>query len=189
MEKIDDKREAILAAVLRLISKNGFHGTAMSMVAREAGVSAGSIYHYFTSKDEMIVELYKEIKRKSSEAQLAHLDPSQPLRAQIRQLWGDMIRYFFEHPEETAFLNQFCTSPYLTPEVEAAVHEYYAPIIACHERAKQELIIKDLPHGVYGTLAVDVPAALVRRQANGQLLLTAELVEEVIESLWQAVRL
>ena len=63
MERVDDKRAAILAATLRLISKNGFHGTAMSKVAKEAGVSAGIIYHYFDSKDELMDELYKEIKR------------------------------------------------------------------------------------------------------------------------------
>ncbi len=58
MERVDDKRAAILAATLRLISKNGFHGTAMSKVAKEAGVSAGIIYHYFDSKDELMDELY-----------------------------------------------------------------------------------------------------------------------------------
>jgi AcrR family transcriptional regulator len=47
MDHVEDKRRAILAATLRLISKNGFHGTAMSRVAQEAGVSTGIISHYF----------------------------------------------------------------------------------------------------------------------------------------------
>ena len=52
MTQAEDKRTAILQATLRLISENGFHGTAMSKVAKEAGVSAGIIYHYFDSKDD-----------------------------------------------------------------------------------------------------------------------------------------
>ena len=56
MDQIEDKRTAILDATLRLISKNGFHGTAMSKVAKEAGVSAGIIYHYFDSKDDLFME-------------------------------------------------------------------------------------------------------------------------------------
>lgn len=189
MTKVDDKRQAILKATLRLISEHGFHGTAMSKVAREAGVSAGIIYHYFKNKDELIVELYKEIKRTSSEAQLAQLDQTQPIRLQIQHLLATIIRYFLEHPDETAFLNQFITSPYHTPEVEAAVQAFYAPIIECHEKAIREMIIKDMPIAVYGTFAVDVPGALVRRQAAGQIELTDELVEQVIDSLWQAIRL
>lgn len=43
MKPVEDKRQAILEATLRLISENGFHGTAMSKVAKEAGVSAGII--------------------------------------------------------------------------------------------------------------------------------------------------
>ncbi len=30
MDHVEDKRQAILDTILRLISKNGFHGTAMS---------------------------------------------------------------------------------------------------------------------------------------------------------------
>jgi AcrR family transcriptional regulator len=66
MDHVEDKRQAILDATLRLISKNGFHGTAMSKVAQEARVSTGIIYHYFDNKDELIDELYKAIKRKSA---------------------------------------------------------------------------------------------------------------------------
>ena len=57
MDRVKDKRRAILDATLRLVSKNGFHGTAMSKLAREAGVSAGIIYHYFEGKDHLIDEL------------------------------------------------------------------------------------------------------------------------------------
>lgn len=189
MVKVENKRAAILQATLRLISEHGFHGTAMSKVAKEAGVSAGIIYHYFKNKDELIVELYKDVKKRSADAQAGNLDPTMPLRAQIRQLWGDIIRYFIQHPDETTFLTQFSTSPYCTAAVEEACLNYYRPIIECHERAVEEMIVKEMPRAVYGTFMVDVPAALVRRQASGQLELTDEIVEQIIESLWQAIRL
>jgi AcrR family transcriptional regulator len=68
MNRVEDKRKAILEATLRLISQNGFHGTAVSKVAKEAQVSTGSIYHYFAGKDDLINELYKEIKREKGKA-------------------------------------------------------------------------------------------------------------------------
>jgi AcrR family transcriptional regulator len=84
MNYVQDKRQAILDATLRLISKNGFHGTAMSKVAQEAGVSTGIIYHYFDSKDELIDELYKAIKRKSAQAMFSDNYNYQPLSPVIR---------------------------------------------------------------------------------------------------------
>lgn len=189
MAKVDDKREAILQATLKLVSEHGFHGTAMSKVAREAGVSAGIIYHYFKNKDELLVQLYFEMKQRGVAEQMANHDPSQPLRAQIRRLWGAMIRYHIEHPQVTAFMSQFMSSPYFTPEVQEQSAAYFKSASLCYEKAREEMIIQDMPQAVFATFALDVPAALVQRQSTGQLELTDEVVEQVIESLWQAIRL
>ena len=105
MDKIEDKRTAILDATLRLISKNGFHGTAMSKVAKEAGVSAGIIYHYFDGKDDLIDELYKSVKRDSAKATLQNYDQNQPLRIQIRQIWENIFRFFSSTPRKRCFWN------------------------------------------------------------------------------------
>ena len=55
---IADKKEAILKSTLELIKDNGFHGTPISEIARHAGVASGTIYHYFSSKDAIIITLY-----------------------------------------------------------------------------------------------------------------------------------
>ena len=189
MDRVQDKRTAILDATLKLISENGFHGTAMSKVASEAGVSAGIIYHYFDSKDDLMDELYITVKRDSSRAMLENYDPDRPLRTQIRQLWGNIFRYFVKHPRESAFLEQYINSPYYRPQVEEAVSQYFAPVVACFERAQHEMIIKDFPEAVITTLTVDVASSLAQKQAAGLIDLTDELVEQIIDALWEAIRL
>ena len=63
-----NKRAAILEATLALISEHGFHGTAMSMIADRADVGAGTIYRYFESKEDLITQLYLEIKHEKGQA-------------------------------------------------------------------------------------------------------------------------
>ena len=188
MEQVEDKRTAILEAALKLIAENGFHGTAMSKVAKEARVSAGIIYHYFDSKDDLIDDLYRTVKRKSAHIVLENYDPSQPLRAQIRQIWEDTFKYCLRHPQEVIFMEQYKTSPYYRTEVEADVSQYFAPIISCIERARQEMIIKDLPQSVIATLTLDVASSLAQKQSAGLINLTDELVEQIIDALWEAIR-
>lgn len=48
------RREHILDAAERCFAAAGFHGTSMQDICREAGVSAGAIYVYFNSKEELI---------------------------------------------------------------------------------------------------------------------------------------
>lgn len=48
-------REAIIAAALNLFVTNGYHATSISMIAKEAGIATGLMYHYFKSKEELLV--------------------------------------------------------------------------------------------------------------------------------------
>lgn len=51
----DDQRALILDAARRCFVRNGFHQTSMQDVFTEAGKSAGAVYRYFPSKEDMIV--------------------------------------------------------------------------------------------------------------------------------------
>ena len=51
------RREQILSAAQRCFARKGFHNTSMNDVFAEAGLSAGAVYSYFKSKDEIIVAM------------------------------------------------------------------------------------------------------------------------------------
>ena len=50
----DARRQQILTAATRCVATQGFHRTTMADVIREADLSAGAVYGYFTSKTELI---------------------------------------------------------------------------------------------------------------------------------------
>lgn len=188
INQVVDKRTAILDATLRLISKHGFHGTAMSRVAAEAGVSAGIIYHYFAGKDDLIDELYVTIKRKSAEATLANVTPEQPIRSQLRQALANILRYFVHHPLEAAFMEQYTRSPYFRPEIEERAKIYYLPIMNAIKRAEDEGVIKPFPEAVSATLTLDVAMSLAQKHEAGFVEMTDDLIDKVVDALWEAMR-
>jgi TetR/AcrR family transcriptional repressor of uid operon len=49
-----DRKTAILDAAERCFVRSGFHGTSMSAICAEAGMSPGNLYRYFPSKEAMI---------------------------------------------------------------------------------------------------------------------------------------
>ncbi len=57
-----EKREHILAAAERCFLGKGFHVSTMNDICREAGISPGALYLYFTSKDELILGLCEREK-------------------------------------------------------------------------------------------------------------------------------
>jgi AcrR family transcriptional regulator len=53
----ETRRQQILEAALRCFSRDGFHNTTTADIVRESGVSQGTLYLYFATKDEIIVAL------------------------------------------------------------------------------------------------------------------------------------
>jgi len=55
-----DKRRVILDAAVRVFARRGFHTCRVSDIADEAGVAYGLVYHYFSSKDQILDTLFLE---------------------------------------------------------------------------------------------------------------------------------
>lgn len=62
-EYLTARRAEILDAARRCFVRDGFHATSMQDLLAEAGVSAGAVYRYFASKDDMIVAIAEEAIR------------------------------------------------------------------------------------------------------------------------------
>jgi TetR/AcrR family fatty acid metabolism transcriptional regulator len=55
-----DKRRQILDAAIHVFARQGFHACRVSDIADEAGVAYGLVYHYFSSKEQVLNELFTE---------------------------------------------------------------------------------------------------------------------------------
>ncbi len=57
--KGEETRRRALVAALTLFRRKGFHATTMRDIARQAGLSLGAAYHYFPSKDALVMAYYE----------------------------------------------------------------------------------------------------------------------------------
>ena len=60
MATATDKRRLILDAAVRVFARQGFHTCRVADIADEANVAYGLVYHYFSSKDEILDTLFLE---------------------------------------------------------------------------------------------------------------------------------
>jgi AcrR family transcriptional regulator len=63
-----ERRAEIVAAAARLFAANGFHATSMADIIGECGLSAGAVYRYFRSKEELIAAVAKTALSAADEA-------------------------------------------------------------------------------------------------------------------------
>jgi TetR/AcrR family fatty acid metabolism transcriptional regulator len=58
--KKNNKYDLILDGAVKVFAENGYHGSQVSKIAREAGVADGTIYLYFKNKEDILVSLFRE---------------------------------------------------------------------------------------------------------------------------------
>ena len=79
-----DKRDAILRAAIKVFARNGYFQSQVADVARVAGVAAGTVYLYFTSKDDLLASIFERTMSDAiaeGKAALAEVaDPAERLR-------------------------------------------------------------------------------------------------------------
>lgn len=92
-EHLERRREQILDAALLCFARKGFHETSMQDVFTEAGLSAGAVYRYFTSKDEIIAALVGRtmMPLRTRLAEIVHADPPPTPAEVIRGLAGEVV--------------------------------------------------------------------------------------------------
>ncbi|HEV7234913.1 MAG TPA: TetR/AcrR family transcriptional regulator [Ktedonobacteraceae bacterium] len=87
---VEDRREQIIDAAMRVFAQKGFSNATNKDIAREAGITPGLIYYYFESKEALlyaILEARSPLKLVSSfPAQALTLPPDQFLPLLIRQV-------------------------------------------------------------------------------------------------------
>jgi AcrR family transcriptional regulator len=87
----DERKEQIMGAALKVFSRRGIIGTKMSMIAAEAGMSHGLLYHYFKSKEELFITLVEHAMIAAQDAMRNVYDyPGSPID-KIKSLTEDML--------------------------------------------------------------------------------------------------
>ena len=181
-----DKRTAILKATLDLISERGFDNTPMSLIAKTAGVSTGIVYHYFSGKEELINELYKEIKLETFQAMLVDYSEDLSLKERFLGIWHNYVRYSLNHPTTGLFLEQFENSPYLK-HLEGDFTQAVAPFFNLFQQGVEEGVFKPLSPVVLFDLGFSAATSLVKRHIAGVVVLDDELVQTAADACWDGV--
>ena len=101
-------------------TERGFHGTPTSLIAKEAGVATGTLFHYFKTKEELIDILYLEIKKESGTVLSNAANCGDDCREKLDHITQALAEWGLENSRKIYFMQQFCYSPFVssTPHEE-----------------------------------------------------------------------
>ena len=183
-----DKKEAIMNAALEVFSELGFHGAPAPLIAEKADVGVGTIYRYFRDKEDLVNELYRFWKIKFMEALREDLDENKPLRALFHEIWSRWLQFALNYPKAFLFLTFHYHAPYLDEETRKLTDRLHEEYLAIFEQGRRDQIFKDVPAAALMATALGMGAEIMREYWAGRFELTEELINDLEEMCWQALR-
>jgi len=183
--KSEDKRNAIMAAAIRVIAAQGLSAPT-AMIAREAGVATGSLFNYFETKADLFNQLYLELKREVVAVAMDDFPASADLRQQAFHMWSRWSHWGAASPAKRKALAQLAVSDEITPESRAAAQQASARIADLLQTICAEGVLRDRPlafvFAVVEALADTTMDFMIQQPAEAEKHCKAGF-----EALWRAI--
>jgi TetR/AcrR family transcriptional regulator, multidrug resistance operon repressor len=186
VENIADKKRAIFESTLSLIKDHGFHGAPMSLVAKNAGVAAGTIYHYFESKEKLICELYKYNRKLVSSVIASSLEQGGSYREKFFRVWTSLYRFYIAEPNVLIFFEQFVNSPY---NVDKHLNHFRGELYAFFAEGIKQRELKSLKPEILLVLVLGCISATAKLHLFGNVSLNKTDLQKIVEVCWDGISL
>jgi len=123
----EEKRRLILDAAVRVFAHKGFHTSRVGDIAEEAGVAHGLLYHYFSSKDEVLETIFRETWSDLL-VEIDEIEASDaPARVQLERVAERLLGSWRIHPDVVRVLVREIAR---SAEVQQRIGELVKPIEA-----------------------------------------------------------
>jgi AcrR family transcriptional regulator len=140
----EDRRNAILAAAARIIASDGL-GAATAAIAKEAGVSNGSLFVYFDTKTTLVNELFVSLKTEMGGAAIDGIPLEAEPREQLLHMWDRWLDWATSFPEKRRALAQLTVSDEISAESHQAVGAGFSGMAEVLERGRADGPMRDAP--------------------------------------------
>lgn len=168
-----EKRRLILDAAVRVFARRGYHTSRVGDIAEEAGIAHGLLYHYFSSKEQVLETVFRE-NWSELLAAFARIEASdEPASEQLDGIVKVLLRSWRNAPDLVrVMVREVARSPHLQGQVDE-IREGFVTIQRVIERGQAE-----------GSFRADLDARLASWIVYGSLeeLLTGWVLGQLPDS-------
>jgi AcrR family transcriptional regulator len=159
----EDRRAALLEAATQVFAEHGLSAPT-SLISKTAGVSEGSLFTYFKTKDELITALYRELRLDFATTVMSGFPRRASVRVRLEHVWTRYIAWNVENPIARKALRHISMSKAITPEVRAESGTLFAEVERIQSDAVQQRRLK-------------LPPAMASQALKALADMTTDLIE------------
>ena len=182
-------KERLYPVVLRQFSMKDFHGVNIRDISRESGISTGTIYKYFSSKEDLLFSIIDEKLLDLASLLRMHLAGTEDIREMFRKMFWVTMNFFDNNPELaiTAFitvpLKSFMANKSYQRETEIDI------LNGVVEKAKKSgAVLSDIENHFFADLYIMIMTRHIQNwYVHGMKWKLADTIENFFDFFWKVV--
>jgi AcrR family transcriptional regulator len=182
----NNKIKKIFNATLELIAEKGIHNTPMSEVSKRSETAAGTIYHYFESKEKLINELYLAVKKEVIDSILQN-NTGKTYEKRFFNVWSNYYDFLTSNPVILSFMEQCSNTPLISSETRQKADEFLSPLVQFYKEGMHEGIIKKTDVELVIALFHGSVLSIAQLNNAGHLEITKARKKTAMESCWKGL--
>lgn len=187
-QKCDIKRTSLLNATLHLVNNNGFHDAPMSKIAKMSEVSPATIYIYFENKQDLINQLYLEVKAAFSKHAFLNFTKDLPIKEGFKNIWYQIADFKLTHVEEANFLSQCDNTPMVDEASRLEGLKHLQPLLSLWERGQKEGIIKNVSPYILYAFTIYPLAFLTQSKYKKECQFNKIKLDNAFQIAWDSIK-
>ena len=189
LPKSQQKRDALVKATIRLVNNNGFHATPMSKIAKMAEVSPGTIYLYFKNKQDLVNQVYIEVKAAFSEFAFKDYKEDFSVEEGFKNIWKNIAEFKLKEIEEAMFLSQCDNTPIVDEPSRQEGLKHLQPLLDLLERGQKKGIIKPVSPYMLYAFSIYPIAFFMNMQEREIFKLSKQNIDGAYEMAWNSIKI
>jgi AcrR family transcriptional regulator len=181
----------IVAAAMRLISRQGFHRTSMSQIAAEAGLTKGALYWHYRSKEDLGRAVLDHVRSEFADRVITQVRAAEGPLERLDVLIGAHLRLMHGGGIHCGAVQRMqgeigSYEPEFADELRQFIDDWAAVVVRLLGRGKQQGVVRpDLDERAAARVVI---AAVSGAHVHGRLLQSPEQFEELIAEVQRFVR-
>ncbi|MFS0725177.1 TetR/AcrR family transcriptional regulator [Paenibacillus sp. 1P07SE] len=177
-----------MAATLKLIIAEGLQSVTFAKITKEANVGYSTVYHYYSTKEALVTELFRNTRLHMSEHVLQGFRSDRTVYEKVKHILSRTLTYAKDYPDHAFFIDNYCQSPFIEETVRTMQPPSDLVVYEIIEEGQKQGVIREMDALFLCHIIVGFINSAVRGYYENKYSFEEKHVQFILESCWKVIK-
>lgn len=184
-----ERKTLIIETARKVIVRDGLFDASIAKIAKEAGIPVGSVYTYYSSKEELINDIFISVKQEMGHHIFQPIGTKVTEKKELKIYWERAVDFGMKHQEKFFFAEQFANSPLIKPANKEEVKQSFERVFNLLKSGIEKGILKNMDLFILHNIIYTNITGTIKFCSHAQIKMDIQLKNQLFECCWDSIKL